>query len=340
MNFFENKRILVIGATGLIGNHLVRRLLDEKAKVIIVGRNEEKIKDVFGNILNNESLSYRTFDISKRIDTDLGIVDIIFHAASPISGNEIKSFPLNVINVNLKGTINCLEYLKAQRESKNVNGKMIIFSSATIYGNISNRDRIVSEEETEIASALDGVETPYSESKRMIEVISHAYNKQFGIESNIIRIGYVYGYSKSSPNTAFYEFIKRAANGENILVNGIGLPKRDNIYVEDVVEGLLAVCKNGKSGEVYNISSGGDCGNFAAIDEIADIVADITSQLINKQIKVIRRYANNNTRKPGIILNNSKLKSLGWKINISIEEGIRKTMETLLKDVSKEGMLE
>lgn len=334
MNKIANKVVLVTGATGLIGSNLVERLLKEEAKVIILGRNEEKIRHVFSQYLLNINFSYNVANISEGIPKEIDYVDYIFHAASPISGQEIRDMPVEVIEANLMGIKNCLEYLRRQKEEKGINGRLIVFSSVTVYGNDLRRDKIVNESDTCIAESLDADTSFYSESKRMIEVISKAYFRQYGVDSVIVRIGYVYGPVKSSPNTAFYEFINKAVKGENIVLNSSGMAKRDNIYISDVVAALLLICIKGKSGETYNISSFGEKGNFKAIDEIAEVIASSINVQTKGIVRVVKRQSTDK-RKSGVLVDNCKLKSLGWSLKVDIDEGVRQTVQYYLEVKNK-----
>lgn len=327
-----HKRILVTGATGLIGSHLVNRLLEMGAEVIALGRNEKKLKDVLGEVYNNENISLVAENISKRIPEKLGRLDYIFHAASPVSGDEIKSRPVDVISANLNGISNCLEFLKKQKEELHVNGRLIVFSSATIYTNSGDHDVCVDESQTENVESINSGTAPYSEAKRMAEVTALAYQKQYGIDVVIARIGYVYGYTRICPRTAFYEFIFKAISGEDIVLNHSGISRRDNIYVDDVVNGLLCILRNGVTGEAYNISSNAEKGNFAAADEMAGIVAEI----INKQLGYNEISVTCNVpemkRKPGVILDNNKMKCLGWTLQTGLYEGIYQTVQQYRRD--------
>ena len=100
----------------------------------------------------------------------------------------------------------------------------------------------------------------------MVEVIAQAYYRQYDIDSVIVRISYVYGYTKQHPNTAFYEFIEKAVKGEDIILNNSGMARRDNIYISDVINALLILCMKGEAGEIYNVSSAGEKVNFTGID--------------------------------------------------------------------------
>lgn len=330
MKKFAGKVTFVTGATGLIGSNLVNRLLEEGAKVIVLGRNRKKITDVFIEQLSNANFSYEVGNISDGIPPSIDYVDYIFHAASSISGSEIKNKPVNVIEANIIGTQKCLNFLKYQKECGKAFGKMIIFSSATVYGSKYTDNRSVSENETELADALNCESIPYSESKRMVEVLANSYFAQYGVESVIARIGYVYGYTKNKPDTAFYEFINKAVNGTNLTVNNPTVARRDNIFIDDVINGLITIATIGKSGETYNISSNGEKDNFKAIDEIAHVIVQNINQMRPERHISIYMKENENKRNYGIMLNNKKLKDLGWMVETSLQTGIKNTLEKYL----------
>lgn len=330
MSDLHSKRVLVTGATGLIGSHLVERLLDDGAEVIAMGRNEEKIRYVFKEKLALSRFSYKIGNISEGFPKGVENIDLLFHAASPISGQEIQSMPVDTITSNLAGVKNCLEYLVHQREKSDRPGRLVIFSSATVYGNNVGSNRQVSEDDTGFADPLHHVASAYSESKRMVEVMARAYGKQYETDFVIARIGYVYGYTRFCPNTAFYQFLEMAASGKDIVLQHAGMARRDNIYVRDVVDALVLLSIRGKSGESYNVSSCGDKGNFKAIDEIAQMIADRASLQLNQIIKAILP-TDTAQRSPGVMLDNRKLKALGWNLETGLEEGISETVSHYIK---------
>lgn len=323
---FKEKNILITGATGLIGSHLANRLSEEKANLILVGRNIQKLDSVFEN---NDNIQKVACDIAVSLPDNLPELDYIFHAAGPISGNDIKQYPVNLIKANIFGLMNCFEFLRKQKETTGKMGRIIVFSSATVYGiNKQDKDISIKEEETETADSLDFIQSIYSESKRIVEVIAKSYHKQYELETVIARIAYAYGYTKFAPQTAFYEFIKKAINGEDIVLNNPQIPRRDNIYADDIVSGLLLLAENGISGESYNLSSNGEEDNFKGMDEMANIIVNCVNKKLGKNIRVIE--PENKNRKPGTMLNNSKIKSLGWKVNTNIVTGIEKTVEKFI----------
>lgn len=329
-DFLNNKNILVTGATGLIGSNLVEELLrSNAAQIFITGRNLSKLKDTFYESQNNQRLVSIEHDVSNPIPERMRNIDYVFHAAGPMERDIILNKPMNVILPNIIGIINILNFLHNQFKETGKRGRLIVFSSVTVYNNLTNKDISVKEPDTLIADSLDSPTSCYSESKRMTEVIAKSYFKQYNVDIVIARFSTVYGYTKNIPNTAFYEFIKKSIAGKNIILNGNNFPKRDNIYIDDAIEGLLLIADKGISGESYNISSNGEKNNFSAIDEIALMINQQTSQILKTSpVKIeIKHFTN---RKAGILLDNLKLQQLGWSLKWDIESGINKTITKIL----------
>ncbi len=329
---FDGKNILVTGSTGLIGYNLVCRLLNEGAgKIYATGRSINKLNSTFENYRNRKELFLIEHDATKLLPDTIRDLDYIFHAAGPMEREIVKNCPVDVILPNIIGTINCMEFLKGQKKLTGRRGRLVVFSSVTVYSNPTEEDYVAVEEATSYAQSLDAVTACYSESKRMSEVIAKSYAKQYGIDTVIARFSTVYGPTKNIPDTAFYEFIRKSQKGEDIIVNSNAAPRRDNIFVVDAINGLITIALKGKSAESYNLSSNGDLDNYAAVDEIAQIAA----QKAGKGSRVFYREQINST-KAGLKLDNKKLKSLDWKVCCCLERGVLKTINSLYKKKAKE----
>lgn len=326
-------KIVVTGATGLIGSALVKKLmLDSNNQVVAIGRSDNKIKEGFKDYLSCDNFDYAIQDfsgkfnfrelINKKFENE---VDIVFHAAGAIASNIIRTTPLEVIKPNINALENIFDYVIGCSKKTRV----IVFSSATVYSPISETDISVNETDTQFAEALDSPTAAYSESKRMVEVITRAYVRQYDINAVIVRPSYVYGDTYFKPNTAFYSFLDKIKKNENIIIEKSGLPPRDNIYIDDLINGLLICAEFGTSGEAYNISSNGDQGNFVSIDEIALKMIEIANK--NYKRNIILKYKDDFKKKGvGIRLNNAKLKQLNWSVGYSLEEGLMRTIESYM----------
>lgn len=328
---FLNRTVIVTGATGLIGEHLCRRLLREGARVIALSRSEDKIRKCYQDLFNSANFRYLAQDVSKPLELNERI-DYIFHAAGPIASNIIVNKPLEVIKPNIFGTDILLTFLKNQKEHTGYNGKIILCSSGTVYSNHSAKDILLKEEDTYLTDGLKAYNAPYAQSKRMMEVIADSYFTQFGVDSVIARPSYVYGPATFLPDTALNEFLWKAAHGENIVIRNPCMEKRDWIYVDDAVDGIILIALQSTAERVFNISSAGEGNNFIAADEIAEIAAMIfhnENPKCERNPKVSYKENKNKSRKSGIILDNSKIKKLGFQVKNSINYGVTKTMVSL-----------
>lgn len=332
MNDFNGKTVLVTGATGLIGSNLVDKFMSmENINVIALVRNKEKLNKAFAEYMGDKNFNVLVQDICDPINIPDGVyIDYIFHAAGAMTGEIIDNRPLEVLDANLTGTRNCLELLNEQKKN-GYKGRLILFSSVTVYGNNSNTDKTVTEKDTDVAGVLEIPYAAYAETKRMSEVLALSYCRQCDIDVVIARLSTVYGFTRFPPNTAFYEFITKALDNEDILLKNSNLPRRDNIYIDDAVNGLMLICQKGLKGEAYNISSNGDLGNFAAVDEIAEIISEIAKEIYGKNIAVKYENTLTSTRKAGIKLDNAKVKKLGFELKVELKKGIEEVIYNYIK---------
>ena len=331
MSSFNKKRILITGATGLIGNNLVHKLMKfNDIHVVAVSRSKKKLQKCFSIYHDDPKFSFIPHDVSLPFNFLTDPVDYIFHAASPQENKVICESPVDVINANIFGTVNCIDILRKQELNQEVKGRLILFSSVTIYGNNTNKNLVVKESDNSVTDLIESNGAPYSQSKRMSEVISIAYARQYGIDVVISRLSTVYGDTTIKTDTAFFEFINKAVLGKDIQIRNSTLPRRDNIYLDDAISGLLTIALKGNTSEAYNVSSNGELENFLAVDEIASIIADKVNKLPSnsRPINVIYSDFFKGKRKPGVILDNSKLKELGWVLKTSFNEGIAKTLDS------------
>lgn len=327
----SGKTVLVVGATGLLGGCLVDTLmLRQDVFVIAMSRNLKKLNERFDGYIARKNFKIMAHDITNPLKLSRRI-DFIFNAAGDVGGAAIRETPVDVISTNILGTINCLNFLKKQQRTRNCNGRIICFSSATVYKNYGDKDVVMSEEDTICTESLDALAACYLESKRMMEVLVRAYNKQYGVDVVIARLGYVYGYSKFNSEISFYQFIKMALDGIDIEIKDSRSERRDYIYVNDAVSGLLTIAEKGIAGESYNISTCGALGNFVAIDELAVLISKSVKDLSNICVEV-NCNKGDGKRKPGIILYNSKLKALGWSPYYDLHRGIFETILNYIRE--------
>ena len=321
---FEGKTILVTGASGLIGYNLVKRLMqEENVFIYALGRSLSKMEQTFEEFANATNLRLCEYgQVIAHLD-EYPQFDYIYHAAGPMEPDIVVNRPVDVIEPNIIDLHTILEHVVRMKQCGH-DCRVIIFSSVTVYQNNTDQDLIVSETETNCGEALNKPKVSYSESKRMCEVLAQAYVKQYGVDAVVARFSTVYGPTKNIPNTAFYSFVQKALKGEDIVLNGVGLPPRDNIYVDDAIKGLLTIADKGMIGEAYNISSNCELGNFMPVDDIAKTIQTVAEREFGIHMSVI--VPPFKKRQPGLFLDNTKLSQLGWSLKYSMIDGVVLTM--------------
>ena len=217
INYYNNKRLLITGATGLIGSNLAIKILEENENVdlFLLARNKNRLMNCIDDYQHDPRLHLIASDICDYTFSD-GPFDYIFHAAGPMEGDVIKNNPLSVISPNIFGTFKCFNYLLKQKIDMHKPGRIVIFSSVTVYGDNRTKKHIcVDEEDTFNAFGLNTEIAPYSESKRMSEIIGESFYKQYNCDVVFCRFSTVYGYTRFMPNTAFFSFLSNGLCIEN-----------------------------------------------------------------------------------------------------------------------------
>jgi len=245
------KTILVTGGAGFIGSHLCERLLreghcvlcldnfdsfyDPNIKIRNVGEISRKYPDSFtlvtGDIRNPHHLT-ETFKKNS--------IDAVFHLAARAGVRPSIADPLLYEDVNLKGTVTLLEVCKA------FGMKDFIFaSSSSVYG--ENQRVPFSETDLDIQPI-----SPYGATKRAGELLCYSYHHLYGINIACLRIFTAYG-PRQRPEMAIHKFTSLIEQGKEIPMFGDGSSKRDYTYIDDLIDGMMAVLQHHKGYEIYNL---------------------------------------------------------------------------------------
>lgn len=314
--FLNNKKILITGATGLIGKSLVKYILSNcpNTYVLALVRNLDKANQVFsyykGHKLkllvgNVESITIRETDI-----------DYIIHAASQTESKAFVTQPVETILTSLRGTHNMLEVAKKNRIEK-----FIYLSSMEIYGTPTSNFEI-NENSSNNINTMD-IRSSYSESKRICENLCASYNSEYSIPVVILRLTQTFGPGvEYNDKRVFAEFARSAIEGRNIILRTNGKTKRKYLYIDDAISAILIAMEKGKSGEAYNVANDA---TYCTIYEMAQFIADKYG--INIEIKKsdIAMYGYANTLYMN--LDTTKIKSLGWSAKVNLIEMYEKMIE-------------
>jgi len=315
----HNISILVTGATGLIGSCLIDTLLIANSnygvniKIYALGRNRERIIARFG-----QGVIPVVQDIMKPLNDEIEY-DYIIHGASNADPKSYATQPVETILTNIIGNKNVLDYCLKHRKTK-----MILTSTFEVYGELPNTD-VYSENMSGIIDQTV-LRNGYPESKRCCELLVRSYIDEYGINAVIVRLPSVYGPTmQKTDSKAHAQFIKNALNGEKIVLKSEGAQRRTYCYVVDVVSALLEILAKGENGEIYNISNEK---SVASIAEVASICAEIAKTEVvfdlpdAVEVKGFSKSKN-------CILDNSKLRALGWEGKYTLKEGLTETLEYL-----------
>ena len=315
----KNKKVLVTGADGFIGSHLVEALLKEGCKVRAF---------VYYNAFNSWGwLDSFDKEMLKKIDIFLGDVrdpnnvkhamkgiDIVFHLAALIGIPFSYHAPDSYVDTNIKGLLNILQ------ASKDLKTKRILATSTSeVYGTAK---RVPITEEHPFQG-----QSPYSASKIGADRIAESFYKSFNVPVTIVRPFNTYG-PRQSARAVIPTVIIQLLSGKKKIRLGSLAPKRDFSYVKDVCEGFIAIAKSEKTiGKEINIANGKEF----SIREVAETIID----KINPEAKIA---LDRNRLRPGksevmrLLGSNKKIRSLtGWKPGYSLDKGLEETIEWFKK---------
>lgn len=301
MSGLENARVLVTGANGFIGSHLVDRLLKEKADVSVLVRSRGSEKKRFDNVkvYEGDITDYRFVE-----DTvDKVLPEKVFHLAANLN----KSFDeiLNVMKVNLNGALNLLKSLNDRTYNS-----FIYVSIGEFYGN----NKVPFKEDMELHPL-----SPYSLSKIAAELVCRYFYENHKSPITILRGFIVYG-----PRQKGDMFIPSIIS--NLIQKGEfdmtqGYQTRDFVYIDDFIESVIKASITKQAiGETINICSGEE----HSIKEVSNLIVGILGK---GKLTHNRPYRENEQWR--YFGDNSKAKSiLNWCPTVGLNEGLKKTIES------------
>ncbi len=323
----KNKKILITGATGFIASYLIRFLVAANIKlhlnISITGtvRNLNIAKIKFKSILESKFLDLRVINILEPIKIN-SHYDFIIHMASIATPKLFESNPIGVILPNTLGTINLLDFASTQNIDR-----FVFFSTTGVNGFVEDNLRPISED---VYGGLDPnkIENCYLESKRMGENLCIAWNHQKNVPIQIVRPAITYGPGvQLDDGRAYADFIKNIVNSENIMLHSKGDAIRNFCYVADFLTGLFYTIFHGNIGDTYNISSEKEY----SILKLAEILTkDVFSE---KSLSIEYDFKNNDFLRVNYTrttVSTKKLRLLGWEEKFSIQEGMKRTVESYL----------
>lgn len=313
----DMSRILVTGAAGFIGSHVVERLLERGQGVIGL----DNLDDFYDPAIKRRNLA-RALDASafelvegdirdaRVLDSLPDDVSLIIHLAARAGVRPSIEQPLLYQDVNVRGTQELLEY--ARRAGV---GRFIFGSSSSVYG---NAERVPFSEDDPVDRPI----SPYAATKRAGELICHTYHHLFGLGIVALRFFTVYG-ARQRPDLAIHKFTRLMAAGEPIQQYGDGTTQRDYTHVRDIlqgVEGALSYLE--REPEAFEIINLGES-RTVELSRLIELIADALG--VEPRIERLPPQPGDVERTYADIAKARRL--LGYDPVIPIEEGIPEFVE-------------
>lgn len=317
-----NRRVLITGAGGFIGSHLVERLVELGARVRALvrynSRNDWGLLDLLPPTAR-EQVEVVAGDITDPFGVAQAVsgCEVIFHLAALIAIPYSYIAPAQYVAVNCGGTLNLLEAARQQGVERFVHT-----STSETYGTA----QYVPIDEHH---PLKG-QSPYSASKIGADKLAESYYLSFGVPVATIRPFNTYG-PRQSARAVIPTIISQALTSETIRLGSL-TPLRDLNYVSDTVEAFIKVAESPKAiGEVINVGSG----KSVSIGELAEKIVG----LVGNQKRILtedKRVRPEASEVMELLCDNRQAKALlGWEPRLSLEEGLLRTLRFIGENLSR-----
>jgi dTDP-glucose 4,6-dehydratase len=317
----EGRSFLVTGATGMIGQYLVRALLRlgrgaAPTRVVAVTRREGEAARAFAPERHGGGLEIIGHDPEAEMRAPAPL-DYVIHAGSPATPTAFRDDPVGVIAANVAGSDRLL------RVARDHGAVFCLLSSAEVYGRApAGAPGSVTEAAAGVLDSLDP-RSAYPESKRLAEAMCVAYQRQHGVDYRIARLAHTYGPGMAlrDPRVQAY-FMRQALLGEDIRLESDGSARRTYTYVADAVSGLLHLLAAPAS-LVCNIAD----------EDAAVTIAELARAVLRccpgtrAQLRFSDSAASGaaETMAPPL-LDCSRLRALGWTARVGLEAGLSRTL--------------
>ncbi len=302
-------RTLITGAAGFLGSHLADKCLAAGHDVIgmdnFLTGNMENLEHLAGN----DKFHFIKQDVTEYIYVQ-GELDYIFHFASPASPIDYLEKPIQTMKVGSLGTHKTLGLAKEKGAA------FLLASTSECYG-----DPEVHPQKEDYWGHVNpiGPRGVYDEAKRFAEALTMAYHRYHGVNAHIVRIFNTYGpRMRLRDGRVVPAFIGQALQGQPLSIFGDGSQTRSFCYVSDLIDGIFRLSQSDYH-EPVNIGNPGEMTIKQFAEKIQEIMqSDSPIEYHDLPVDDPKQ------RKPDISL---AKKLLGWEPKVSLDEGLRSTIE-------------
>jgi dTDP-glucose 4,6-dehydratase len=301
-------RVLITGAAGFLGSHLVDRFLADGHSVVGVDNFITGHPDNIAHLIGDARFELLRHDVSTFTYVP-GKFDGVLHLASLASPVDYLNYPIETLKVGSIGTLNALGIAKANK------ARFFLASTSEVYGDPAVHPQV--ESYWGNVNPI-GPRSCYDESKRFAEAVTMAYHREHALDTRIVRIFNTYG-PRMQPHDGrvVTNFIVQALTGEPITLYGDGEQTRSFCFVDDEIEGIYRLFMNGDSLPT-NI---GNPTEFS-MRQLADLVVELTgskSPLVTRPLPA----DDPKQRQPDIT---KARKQLGWEPTVPLRQGLERTI--------------
>ena len=309
-------RILITGAAGFLGSNLCDRLIADNHEVIGMDNFITGSPENLAHLTGNDKFSFIRHDVSNFIFVP-GKIDAVMHFASPASPNPNSPFgylnlPIQTLKAGALGTHNTLGVARFQ------NTKFVLASTSEIYG-----DPLEHPQTEEYWGHVDpiGPRSVYDEAKRFAEALTMAYHRFHDVDTRIVRIFNTFGPRMHlDDGRVVPNFLQQALQSQPLTVYGDGSQTRSFCYVDDLIDGIYRLLLSDEHSPV-NIGNPVETTILKFAETINKITGNSAGIVFKKDA---RGEGDPQRRRPDI----SRARDiLGWEPNISLEDGLLKTMD-------------
>ena len=317
-------RVLVTGASGMVGQYVTRALLglgarlDTPPDVIALVRNEAKAQKLFAEDIRRGTLRLAVQDVAEPFAVD-GDVNWVVHAACPANPVSFRDDPVGVIRANVFGTAHSLDLARASGAGVCLISTLEVYGSATGDGETG----LVDEHTPGVLDSIDP-RSAYPESKRLAETLCVAHHQQFGTPYRIARLSHTYGPGMAADDARVQVyFLRQALLGEDIVLQSDGTMRRTYTYISDAAAAVLCLLLTEDS-DTFNIANDDA---RVSIRELAEAFQRHSPVPGGSVLTKPRTDTGLWSRSPGgTFLDCSRLRSTGWTPRVSIDEGVARTV--------------
>ena len=299
------------GGAGFIGSHLCERLLADGWEVHVLDNFSTGAAKNLEPVWNHPQLGVIRRDVCEPFESSAAY-QVVFNLASPASPKDYLAAPIETLMAGSVGTRNLLDIARkrgatfVQASTSETYGDPLVHPQPeTYWGNVNPV----------------GPRAVYDESKRFAEALTMAYHRAHGVDTRIARLFNTYGpRMKPGDGRVLPAFLEQALQGEPLTVFGDGSQTRSFCYVSDTVEGLVLLAG---SGEVTPVNIGS--ATETTVLDLARMVHDMVGS--SGEICRLPLPEDDPKRRRPDIAKATRL--LGWEPRVSLEEGLRLTLESL-----------